>query len=71
MSKERCLKAARIEVAINICLRFPTLYPRMLRNETVLRDDAEHIAENVLLGLLKLEPCVKHILDFYYRREQR
>ena len=66
----RELKAVRIEVAISICIKFPRLYLMILKNKWSYRTDEEQIAENILFELIELEPCIKSILDFYYKREQ-
>lgn len=65
------LRAVRIEVAINVCLRFPSLYNKIYGKSKAPITDYESGAADILVGLCKLEPCVKYILDFYYKRELR
>jgi hypothetical protein len=67
-SKNRELQAVRIELAVQICLSYPTLYPRMKSRNLVYKSDKEMVACKVLDNLIHLEPSIKHILDFHYKR---
>ena len=69
--KNRELKAVRIEVAIGICIKFPTLYPKHVKFSCPMQSEDEFNAWKILRSLMELEPCIKHILDFYYKRELR
>jgi len=69
--KNRELQAVRIEVAINICIKYPTLYNRMKDKNIVYKSEEEMVACKVLDSLMCLEPCIRNILSFYYKREAR
>jgi hypothetical protein len=69
--KNRELQAARIEIAIQICLSFPQLYPKCMGMKKGYMSDKEYVAACVLGELMKLEPSIKHILDFHYKRMVR
>ena len=69
--KRRELQAVRIEVAVQICIKFPSLYPKIYGKSRTPITDYESAAADILVGLIKLEPSIKHILDFYYKREGR
>jgi hypothetical protein len=69
--KNRELQAVRIEVAVNICVSFPELYPKLMSKNPVFIADKEYVAACVLKEMMRLEPCIKNILSFYYKREAR
>jgi len=69
--KSRELQAVRIEVAINICIKYPTLYNKIQSGNLIYKSNDEMVACHVLLEMLRLEPCIKNILSFYYKRELR
>ena len=66
--KSRNLQAARIEIAVQICIRYPNIYNMIKTHEFVFKSDKERVACEVLMSLMRYEPCIKHILDFYYKR---
>ena len=66
--KSRELRAVRIEIAVRICIRFPKLYNKIFGKSMEPITDYESAAAEILAMLCKLEPCIKHILDFYYKR---
>lgn len=66
--KGRELQAVRIEIAVNICMKFPNLYPKIFGKSKVPITDYESAAAEILAMLCELEPCIKHILDFHYKR---
>ena len=68
--KRRELRAVRVEMAVQICIQHPNLYPTIRDRQYVYNDDGERLCAYVLVELMRHEPCVKHILDFYYRRER-
>ena len=66
--KSRELQAVRIEIAVNICLSFPSLYPKLMSRTPVFISQKERCAADVLREMMRQEPCIKHILDFHYKR---
>ena len=66
--KGRELQAVRIEVAIDICIKFPNLYNKIYGKSKAPISDYETYAADILVGLCELEPCIKKILSFYYKR---
>ena len=69
MVKRRELQAARIEIAINICVLHPNLYPTIRNRQYIYNDDKDKLCAQILLSLMKQEPCIKRILEYYYKRE--
>ena len=69
--KNRELQALRIETAIQICIKFPSLYNKIYGKSRAPISDYESLAADILVGLCELEPCIKNILSFYYKREAR
>lgn len=63
------LKAIRIEVAVKICQSFPHLYSKIQSKTWPILIGQEIMAAEMLNKLMDLEPCIKHILDFYAKRE--
>jgi len=66
--KSRELQAVRIEIAVQICIQHPNLYPKLMSKNPVFIADKEYVAACVLKEMMRLEPCIKHILDFHYKR---
>ena len=69
--KSRELRAVRIEVAVQICIQHPNLYPKIMSKIPVFISQKERCAADVLREMMRQEPCIKHILDFYYKRMGR
>jgi len=69
--KNRELQAVRIKIAVNICVQYPNLYPKLMSKNPVFIADKEYVAARVLKEMMRLEPCIKNILSFYYKRESR
>jgi len=69
--KNRQLQAIRIEAAVNICIQHPNLYPTIRDRKYIYNDAKERICAELLMVLMKQEPCIKKILSFYYKREGR
>lgn len=67
---ERELKAVRIEVAIEMCIRSPSLYQNTLEQMKHFNLSRETVAVKILRELMRLEPSIGHILEFYYKRER-
>ena len=67
--KSRKLQAARIETAVNICVLHPNLYPTIRNRQYVYNGDSEKLCAQILLSLMKQEPCIRKILEFYYKRQ--
>ena len=65
------LRAIRVECAVSICLKCPSLYNKIYGKSRVPISDRESYAADILVGLIRQEPCIKYILDFYYKREMR
>ena len=63
------LTAARLEIAVQICLSFPSLYNKLRCVQLQYIRGAERDAAIVLVNLLNIDPVVKWTLDFYYKRE--
>jgi len=70
-NKSREMTATRLEVAIGICLRFPTLFNKVMSKQQINITEEEYPAAKILVDLLNLEPVVRHVLTFYYKRELR
>jgi hypothetical protein len=68
--KNRELQAVRIEVAINLCIKYPNLGQVVSWKYYVPRSEDERLAKLLLINLMNLEPCIKKILSFYYKRGQ-
>lgn len=72
ISKERDeLRTIRIEIAVGICVKFPNLYPKIFGQSRAPISDYESSVAEILAMLVKCEPCLKKILDFYYKRQVR
>jgi len=69
--KSRELRAVRIEVAITMCIQNPSLYANLLEQEKHFNPTRETLHVKILRELMRLEPCIKNILSFYYKREPR
>jgi hypothetical protein len=65
------LRQVRIEVAIRTCMNFPDLAMKLIDNKPQLIKKNEEFAYKVLKKLMRVEPCIKHILKFYVKREAR
>lgn len=70
-TKHRELQAVRTEVAVKICVSYPSLYRKIFSKTPIYSNEKERCAADVLKAMLRLEPSVKHILDFHYKREMR
>ena len=66
--KNRNLQAARIEIAVQICIQHPNLFPKLQRHEYIYNDEKEKLCAEVLMSLMAQEPCIRKILSFYYKR---
>ena len=66
--KNRKLQAARIEIAVQICISNPLVYPKIWSNCPYYKDDRERLQAEMLKSLMRQEPSIKHILDFHYKR---
>lgn len=66
--KSRELQAVRIEIAVNLCMSYPRIYQMIKTHQFYFKSDKERVACEVLMALMRYEPCIKHILDFYYKR---
>jgi hypothetical protein len=69
--KNRNLQAVRIEIAVQICQSFPALYSKVNSLQPHFISDKERCAAETLIKLMSLEPSIRHILDFYYKRMER
>ena len=67
--EKRKMTATRLEIAVEICLRFPTLYNKVMSKQQINITKEEYPAAKILVDLLNIEPTVRHILAFYYKRE--
>ena len=65
------LKAIRINVAIQMCIRSPSLYQNTIDQRKHFNLSRETVAVKVLRELMRLEPSIGHILEFYHKREAR
>jgi len=65
------LTAARLEIAVQICLSFPSLYNKLGRVQWQYITGDERKAAVMLVSLLNVDPVVKWTLDYYYKRELR
>jgi len=63
------LKAVRIEVAVSMCIRSPSLYQNMIDQKKHFNLSRETVAVKILRELIRVEPSIGHILDFYYKHE--
>ena len=62
------LRAIRMECAVSICKKFPSLYNKIYgKYKRPLSDREFHVAD-ILISLIRLEPSIKGILDYYYRK---
>lgn len=68
-ARSQDLQAARIDIAVQICLSFPQLYPKLKSKKPLFISQKERCAADVLGEMLRQEPSIRHILDFYYKRE--
>lgn len=66
--KSRRLQAARIEVAVQICIANPALYPKLTSRCPHFKSERERLQAETLVNLMRLEPSIRHILDFHYKR---
>jgi hypothetical protein len=66
--KNRELQAVRIEVAMNLCITYPTIYDMIKTHKFVFKSDKERVACELLMYMMRYEPCIKNILSFYYKR---
>jgi len=66
--KRRELQTVRINVAIELCIRFPDLYRKVVTRASVFKDETEYCASKILAELMRLEPSIRYILSFYHER---
>jgi len=64
----RELQTVRINVAIELCIRFPDLYRKVVTRASVFKNEREYFASQMLAELMRLEPSIKYILSFYHER---
>lgn len=65
------LRSIRMRIAVGICEKFPSLYNKLYSKYTGPLSDREFDVADILIGLIRQEPCLKIVLDFYYKREMR
>lgn len=65
------LSLCRLEVAVDICIRYPAIYRRITEHTPIYRNFRELLAAQLLRGLMNIEPAVRHTIEYYYKREMR
>jgi len=64
---DRELLAVRMEVAVSICAKFPTMYKKVKEHKAPFGDDVQHTVYCVLTLLLEVEPVIDKVLGAYYK----
>lgn len=63
----REMLAVRMEIAVSICTKHPTLYKRMEHDNLVYFSEEEMVACKILDNLMMLEPVIGKVLELYYK----
>lgn len=58
------LRSIRMRIAVGICERYPSLYSKVYGKYRRPLSDREFDVADILIGLIRLEPCLKIVLDF-------
>jgi hypothetical protein len=66
--KNRQLQAARINIAVQICILHPNVFPKIRYHNYMYNDEKEKLCAEVLISLMAQEPCIRKILSFHYKR---
>jgi hypothetical protein len=61
------MRSARLEIAVQICYKYPTLFKKLYGNTGYVMAEKEAIASEVLKGLCEADPIIKTISSQYYK----
>jgi hypothetical protein len=59
--------AVRMEVAVGICTKFPTLYNKLQVGKFLTITKDELPAATILANLIGFEPVIRKVLELYYQ----
>ncbi len=61
------MRSARLEIAVQLCHKYPSLFKKLYGNAGYVMAEKEAIASEVLKGLCEADPMIKTVLSQYYK----
>lgn len=61
------LREVRIAIAASICRKFPNVYEKLYGDKGYVMGEMETLASEVLKAIFELDPCIKRIIEYYFK----